>query len=94
MTDQWSYHAVANVILAHSLLLSFGDVDKERTAVTGISWGGYMDSYAKTCRLVRGTKHYSIQLRMAHGHIFDFPEFFRSQALAVRRASRLSAGRE
>ena len=35
-----------------------------------------MDSYAKTCRLVTGEKNYSIQLRMNHGHIFEFPEFF------------------
>jgi len=42
VTDQWSYHAVANVILAHSLLRTFADVDVERTAVTGISWGGYV----------------------------------------------------
>ncbi len=149
--DQWTYHAVADVLLAHSLLLSFDEVDKERTAVSGISWGGYltcivagldqrfkmampvygcgflhensawvtsqfekmdqaqvakwvglwdpsryigaatmpvvflngtndfaypMDSYAKTCGLVAGEKHYSIQLNMRHGHIFDFPEFF------------------
>ncbi len=40
-TDQWSYHDIANVIAAHSLIRSFPDVDKNRTAVTGISWGGY-----------------------------------------------------
>ena len=40
--DQWSYHAVSDVLLAHSLLLSFDEVDQERTAVTGISWGGYL----------------------------------------------------
>ena len=40
--DQWTYHAVANVILAHSLLRSFPEVDSDRTAVTGISWGGYL----------------------------------------------------
>jgi dienelactone hydrolase len=40
--DQWSYHAVAAVIRAHSLLLSFPEVDARRTAVTGISWGGYL----------------------------------------------------
>ncbi len=149
--DQWTYHAVANVILAHSLLLGFEEVDSNRTALTGISWGGYltcivagvdqrfkvampvygcgflrdnsawvapqfdkmtpeqvekwhrlwdpsqyigsatmpimflngtndfaypMDSYARTCALVRSEKNYSIQLRMPHGHIFDFPEFF------------------
>ena len=40
--DQWPYHAVANVILAHSLIRSFPKVDASRTAVTGISWGGYL----------------------------------------------------
>jgi dienelactone hydrolase len=40
--NQWTYHAVANVILAHSLLRSLQDVDAGRTAVTGISWGGYL----------------------------------------------------
>ena len=41
-TDQWTYHAVANVILAHSLIQSFDEVDADRTALTGISWGGYL----------------------------------------------------
>lgn len=41
LTDQWPYHAVANVILAHSLVRSFPEVNAERTAVAGISWGGY-----------------------------------------------------
>jgi dienelactone hydrolase len=40
--EQWTYHAVADVILAHSLLRSFEEVDAGRTAVTGISWGGYL----------------------------------------------------
>ncbi len=39
--DDWPYHAVANVIRAHSLLRSLPDVDPTRTAITGISWGGY-----------------------------------------------------
>ena len=39
--DDWPLHAVSNVILAHSLVRSFPQVDAERTAVTGISWGGY-----------------------------------------------------
>ncbi|MDA7889914.1 acetylxylan esterase [Akkermansiaceae bacterium] len=151
LENQWSYHAVANVLLAHSLVRSFEEVDIERTGVTGISWGGYltcivagvdarfkfampvygcgflrdnsawrnsefgkmsaaqsdkwhklwdpsqylasarmpvaflngtndfaypMDSYAKSCALVRTEKNYSIQLKMRHGHLFDFPEFF------------------
>lgn len=40
--DDWPYQAAAQVIRAHSLLRSFAEVDAERTAVTGISWGGYM----------------------------------------------------
>lgn len=40
--DQWPYHAVASVVLAHSLIRSFPQVDGERTGLTGISWGGYL----------------------------------------------------
>lgn len=40
-SDDWPYHAAASVILAHSLVRSFPEVDPDRTAVTGISWGGY-----------------------------------------------------
>jgi dienelactone hydrolase len=40
-TDQWPFHAAASVIRAHTLLRSMAEVDPERTAVTGISWGGY-----------------------------------------------------
>lgn len=42
--DQWSYHAVAVSILAHSFLRSQPGVDAKRTGVTGISWGGYLTS--------------------------------------------------
>jgi len=40
--EMWTYHAVANVIRAHSLLRSLPDVDAHRTGLTGISWGGYL----------------------------------------------------
>jgi dienelactone hydrolase len=40
-SDDWPFHAAAAVIRAHSLLRSFAEVDAGRTAVTGISWGGY-----------------------------------------------------
>ncbi|HVE40958.1 MAG TPA: acetylxylan esterase [Planctomycetota bacterium] len=40
--DHWTHHAVADVILAHSLLRSFPEVDPERIGITGISWGGYL----------------------------------------------------
>ncbi|MBI1784290.1 alpha/beta fold hydrolase, partial [Candidatus Sumerlaeota bacterium] len=45
-SEQWPYHAVADVIRAHSLLLSFPEVDPNRTAITGISWGGYLTCIA------------------------------------------------
>lgn len=41
-SDDWQNHAVPAVIAAHSLIRSFKEVDAERTAVTGISWGGYL----------------------------------------------------
>jgi dienelactone hydrolase len=42
VTDQWTYHAVAAVLLAHSLIRSFPEVDAKSIGVTGISWGGYL----------------------------------------------------
>lgn len=47
-TDQWAYHAIADVILANSLLRSLPEVDENRIGVTGISWGGYL------CSMVAG----------------------------------------
>lgn len=41
-SEQWPYHAVAAVLRAHSLVRSFPEVNVNRTAVTGISWGGYL----------------------------------------------------
>ena len=40
--DVWTYQAVAAVIRGHSLLASRKEVDPNRTALTGISWGGYL----------------------------------------------------
>ncbi len=40
--DMWTYHAVAAVIRGHNLLRGLPEVDKDRVAVTGISWGGYL----------------------------------------------------
>ena len=36
-----AYRTAASAMLAHSLLLSFPEVEKNKTAVTGISWGGF-----------------------------------------------------
>lgn len=40
--DQWTFHAVAAVVRAHSLIRSFPQVDPDRVGLTGISWGGYL----------------------------------------------------
>jgi dienelactone hydrolase len=42
--DQWTYQAIADILLAHSLIRSFPEVDPQRIGVTGISWGGYLTS--------------------------------------------------
>jgi dienelactone hydrolase len=42
--DQWSFHAVAAVVSAHTLLASLPEVAPARIGMTGISWGGYLTS--------------------------------------------------
>jgi dienelactone hydrolase len=49
--DQWTFHAVADALLAHSLLRSLPEVDPDHIGVTGISWGGYLTS------LIAGVDH-------------------------------------
>jgi dienelactone hydrolase len=40
--EAWPYHAVADVIRAHSLIRRLPEVDADRVGITGISWGGYL----------------------------------------------------
>ena len=40
LRDLWTYHAVADAILAHSLLRAQPEVDPDRIGLTGISGGG------------------------------------------------------
>lgn len=42
LTNDWQFHAVSAAIRAHSFLRSLPEVDPQKTAVTGISWGGYL----------------------------------------------------
>ncbi len=42
--QQWYYHAVGQVILAHSLVRSFPEVNPGKIGLTGISWGGTLTS--------------------------------------------------
>ncbi|MBQ6534444.1 MAG: alpha/beta fold hydrolase, partial [Opitutales bacterium] len=38
----WPYFAAGAVVRAHSLIRSFKEVNPNKTAITGISWGGYL----------------------------------------------------
>ena len=44
--DQWTYHAVSDIIRSHSFLRSLPEVDSARIGITGISWGGYLTCIA------------------------------------------------
>jgi len=44
LKDQWMYHAVADTILANSLLRSLPEVDAAKVGIMGISWGGIITS--------------------------------------------------
>jgi len=44
MKEQWMYHALADTMLANSLLRALPEVDASKIGVTGISWGGVITS--------------------------------------------------
>ncbi len=44
LSDQWMYHAVADCILANSLLRALPGVDPDRVGLMGFSWGGVITS--------------------------------------------------
>lgn len=44
LENQWMYHAVADTILANSLIRSIKGVDADRVGIMGISWGGVIAS--------------------------------------------------
>ncbi len=45
-SDSWNVFAVEAIRRAHSLLRSLPEVDAEKTAVIGTSWGGYLTCFA------------------------------------------------
>lgn len=45
-SEQWQFHSISNIIRAHSLIRSFSEVNNDKTAITGISWGGYLTNLA------------------------------------------------
>jgi dienelactone hydrolase len=44
LAEQWMYHAVADTILANSLLRALPEVDADKVGLMGISWGGVITS--------------------------------------------------
>ncbi len=44
LTNQWMYHAVADTVLANSLLRSLPEVNAANVGLMGISWGGVITS--------------------------------------------------
>jgi len=44
LDEQWMYHAVADAVLANSLLRSLPEVDADRIGIMGVSWGGVITS--------------------------------------------------
>ena len=40
LEEQYFYHTIPQVVLAHSLIRSFPEVNAEKTGVLGVSWGG------------------------------------------------------
>ena len=44
--ETWTYHSVAAVMRANSILRSLTFIDSQRIGITGISWGGYVTCIA------------------------------------------------
>ncbi|MEJ6699696.1 MAG: acetylxylan esterase [Akkermansiaceae bacterium] len=44
LKEQWMYHAVADTILANSLIRALPEVDSNKVGLMGISWGGVITS--------------------------------------------------
>lgn len=47
LNEQWFYHCIPQVALAHSLIRSFPEVNPQKTGLIGVSWGGVI-----TCLVV------------------------------------------
>jgi len=67
LTNQWMYHAVADTVLANSLLRSMPEVDKKKVGLAGISWGGVITS---TVIGIDGRFAFAIPI-YGCGHLFD-----------------------
>ncbi len=67
LTDQWMYHAVADTVLANSLMRSLPEVNAKKVGFAGISWGGVITS---TVMGIDGRFAFAIPI-YGCGHMFD-----------------------
>ena len=67
LKEQWMYHALADTMLANSLLRSLPEVDAAKIGVMGVSWGGVITStiVGLDARFAFGIPTYGC------GHLFD-----------------------
>ena len=67
LKEQWMYHALADTMLANSLLRSLPEVDAAKIGVMGVSWGGVITStvIGLDDRFAFGIPTYGC------GHLFD-----------------------
>jgi dienelactone hydrolase len=70
--ETWHYHSVAQIVLAHSLIRSFPEVNPDKTGIVGASWGGVHASIAaavdhrfKFAAIVYSSVFETIESRMA-----------------------------
>jgi len=77
LTNQWMYHAVADTVLANSLLRSLPEVDADKVGLMGISWGGVITS---TVIGIDSRCAFAIPV-YGCGHLFDDPNQY-ERALA------------
>ncbi|NIL96118.1 MAG: prolyl oligopeptidase family serine peptidase [Planctomycetales bacterium] len=72
LEDQWMYHAVADTILANSLLRSLPEVDADKVGLMGISWGGVI-----TSTVVGIDDRFAFAIPVyGCGHLFDAPNHY------------------
>ncbi|MDC1465721.1 acetylxylan esterase [Polaribacter sp.] len=77
LNQQWFYHAVADAILANSLLKSFPEVDALNIGINGISWGGILTNVITG---IDDRFKFSVPV-YGCGYLFDSPHY--SQDLLV-----------
>ncbi|MGB0592419.1 MAG: acetylxylan esterase [Myxococcota bacterium] len=72
LTDQWMYHAVADTVLANSLLRALPEVDADQVGVMGISWGAVITA---TTMGIDDRFAFAVPVYGA-GHKYDIPNYF------------------